>query len=72
MIIKTLVENTSLSEEFKSEHGLSLYIETKNHKILFDLGKTDLFIDNAKKANVDIEDVDLVIISHGDVYKRQY
>lgn len=29
MIIKTLVENTSISDDFKCEHGLSLYIETK-------------------------------------------
>lgn len=65
MIIKTLVENNSISKEFNNEHGLSLYIETKKHKILFDLGKTDLFLENAKKMNVSIEDVDLLIISHG-------
>ena len=29
------------------------------------MGKTDLFLENAKKMNVDIEDIDLVIISHG-------
>lgn len=65
MIIKTLVENTSISEEFKSEHGLSLYIETKNHKILFDLGASELFLENAKKLKIDLSEVDLVIISHG-------
>lgn len=65
MIIKTLVENTSISEAFKSQHGLSLYVETKNHKLLFDLGKDTLFLENAKKMNIDIEDIDLVVISHG-------
>ena len=65
MIIKTLIENTSCSGELQSEHGLSLYIETKKHKILFDLGKTDLFFKNAEKLNVNIEEIDLVIISHG-------
>lgn len=65
MIIKTLVENTSISEEFKYEHGLSLYIETKKHQLLFDLGSSELFIENAKKLNVDLSDVDLVVISHG-------
>ena len=29
MLIKTLVENTSISQAFGNEHGLSLYIETK-------------------------------------------
>ena len=65
MLIKTLVENTAVSEEFKSEHGLSLYIETKKHKLLFDLGASKLFIENAKKLNVDLSAVDLVVISHG-------
>lgn len=65
MIIKTLVENTSISEEYKSEHGLSLYVETKNHKLLFDVGASGLFADNAKKMGVDLAAVDLVVISHG-------
>ena len=37
MRITSLVENTTKSE-LKTKHGLSLYIETKSHKILFDLG----------------------------------
>jgi 7,8-dihydropterin-6-yl-methyl-4-(beta-D-ribofuranosyl)aminobenzene 5'-phosphate synthase len=65
MIIKTLVENTSLSKDFGSEHGLSLYIETKDSKILFDVGASELFLENAKKLNVDISNVDYLIISHG-------
>lgn len=65
MLIKTLVENTSISKDFGSEHGLSLYIETKKHKILFDVGASDLFLQNAKKLDVSIADVDFLVISHG-------
>jgi 7,8-dihydropterin-6-yl-methyl-4-(beta-D-ribofuranosyl)aminobenzene 5'-phosphate synthase len=65
MLIKTLVENTSISEGIRSQHGLSLYIETKKHKILFDLGEDNLFLENASKMEVDISTVDTVIISHG-------
>lgn len=65
MIIKALVENTSLSKELGSEHGLSLYIETNSRKILFDVGASNLFLENARKLNVDISDVDYLIISHG-------
>jgi len=65
MIIKALVENTALSKNFGSEHGLSLYIETNSRKILFDVGAGELFLENAKKLNVDISDVDYLIISHG-------
>lgn len=65
MIIKVLAENTSISEEFNSEHGLCLYVETKKHKLLFDLGASALFIENAKKMSIDLSEVDLVVISHG-------
>ncbi len=65
MIIKTLVENTAISDSFSCEHGISLYIEANDKKILMDLGASDLFYENAKKMGVDISDVDYVLISHG-------
>jgi len=65
VIIKTLIENTALSPEYQSEHGLSLYIATTHHKILFDLGASGLFLTNARRMGVPIEEVDTVIISHG-------
>lgn len=61
----TLVENTTVSSEYGCKHGLCIYIETPNHKILFDLGPNKLFAENALKMNVDISDIDTVIISHG-------
>ena len=65
MIIKTLVENTSISKDFGNEHGLSLYIETNALKILFDVGASELFLKNAEKLGVNITDVDFLVISHG-------
>ncbi len=44
---------------------MDLYIETKNHKLLFDTGASSLFAENARKMQVDLSAVDLVIISHG-------
>ncbi len=64
MRIQTLVENTTLSEDFACEHGLSLFIEAKGEKILFDVGASDLFLKNAEKLGVNLSDVDLLIISH--------
>lgn len=46
MRITSLVENTTKSE-LKTKHGLSLYIETKSHKILFDLGSDSTLFENA-------------------------
>ncbi|MDO4731141.1 MAG: MBL fold metallo-hydrolase [Clostridia bacterium] len=65
MRITVLVENTSSNKNFYAEHGLSLYIQTKNKNILFDMGQTDLFYENAKKLGVDIEKTDIAVISHG-------
>lgn len=64
MKITSLVENTSKCE-LKAKHGLSLYIETKRHKILFDLGPDRTLFDNAKKRKIDLAEIDTVIISHG-------
>lgn len=65
MRITTLVENSSVSKYFENEHGLSLYIESGNHKILFDAGFTNMYIKNAEKLDIDIKEVDMVVISHG-------
>lgn len=65
MKIQVLLENTSLCEDLKAEHGLSLYIETDRHKILFDMGQTTAFADNAEKLGIDLSQVDIAILSHG-------
>lgn len=65
MRITSLIENTTTNDNFQVEHGLSLYIETNQHKILFDMGQSDLFIENAKKLNINISDIDIAILSHG-------
>ena len=67
MKITALVENTRISKQYKSKHGLSLYIQTKNHNILFDMGPNNLFINNALKCGLDIAEVDTVILSHGHI-----
>lgn len=65
MKITALIENTSCMPGIGCEHGLSLFIETKSHKILFDMGQTDLFMKNADKLGVDLTTVDIAVLSHG-------
>jgi 7,8-dihydropterin-6-yl-methyl-4-(beta-D-ribofuranosyl)aminobenzene 5'-phosphate synthase len=65
MVVKVLVENTAISDDFQTEHGLSLYIETGARRLLFDMGAGGLFLKNAKKLDVDIADIDFAVISHG-------
>lgn len=65
MHIVCLVENTEGVKGLATEHGLSLYIETDTHKILFDVGESDLFMVNAEKLGIDLKAVDLMVLSHG-------
>lgn len=65
MRIVTLVENTKERDDLGRQHGLSFYIETQEHRLLFDLGQDELFLENAKKLDIDITAVDTVVISHG-------
>lgn len=65
MRIVSLVDNVSNNKALGFEHGLSLYIETAKHKLLFDLGASSLFVDNALKLGVDLKAIDTVILSHG-------
>ena len=65
MKVVTLMENTACREGLSAAHGLSLYIETPRHKILFDMGPDDGFVANAGALGVDLGAVDLAILSHG-------
>lgn len=65
MRITALTENTSISDTIFAEHGLSLLIETKEHNILFDMGQTELFAQNAEQIDIDLSRVDIAVISHG-------
>ena len=65
MKLIVLSDNTSVSESLESEHGLSIYIETTGHHILFDTGAGCIFKRNAEKLGVDLATVDLLVISHG-------
>lgn len=65
MKVVTLMENTACREDLCFEHGLSLYLETQTHKILFDAGQSAAFRDNAEKLGVDLEKVEFAVLSHG-------
>ena len=65
MKIVTLIEDSQVDCQLGSEHGISFYIETQKHKLLFDVGQSCLFASNARKLDIDLNEVDLVVISHG-------
>lgn len=65
MRIINLVENELGDSGCEASHGLSFYIETENHKLLFDSSPCELVLRNAEKLGVDLKTVDTVILSHG-------
>lgn len=65
MKITALTENTPYNDNISAEHGLSLYIETEKHNILFDMGQTSLFAENAEKLGIDLANADIAVLSHG-------
>ena len=65
MKIVTLMEDTACAPGFACEHGLSFYLETDGRKLLFDMGQTDLFLQNAAACGVDLSEVDTAFVSHG-------
>ena len=65
MKLVTLMENTTACDNLRCEHGLSLYLETGDHKILFDAGQSSAFAENAEKLGVDLREVDFAVLSHG-------
>lgn len=65
MKITVLSENTACRPEIKAEHGLSLFIETELHNVLFDMGQTDIFYQNAQTLGIDLSRTDIAVLSHG-------
>ena len=65
MNVQILMEDTCGNTECVYEHGLSVYIETRKHKILVDTGATQAFLKNAQQMGILLAEVDTVVISHG-------
>ncbi|MGM9619172.1 MAG: MBL fold metallo-hydrolase [Oscillospiraceae bacterium] len=65
MKITVLMENRTQREDMRCAHGLSLYIETAERKLLFDMGPDGTFLENARTMGIDLAEVDMAFLSHG-------
>lgn len=63
MKVTVIIDNIG-QKPFLSEWGFSIYIEYKENKVLLDAGASKLFIENAKRMNISLEDVDYAVLSH--------
>jgi len=62
--MRLTVLNDNTAGKCSAEHGLSFLIED-SRKILFDVGPSDIFLKNSKKLNIDLEEIDTIVLSHG-------
>lgn len=66
MKLTILVDNTTRIDRYLlGEPALSFYFEDDNKSYIFDLGYSDIFLKNAQKLQIDINNIDFIIFSHG-------
>jgi 7,8-dihydropterin-6-yl-methyl-4-(beta-D-ribofuranosyl)aminobenzene 5'-phosphate synthase len=63
--IIVLVENSVHRGGLRAEHGLSWLLGVGSHRVLFDTGQTDLFLENASALGCPLDGLDAIVLSHG-------
>ena len=61
----TLVVDNLAQGELRSEHGLSMLVETSEGSVLFDTGQSDVWLGNMVALGKDPEAIRAIAISHG-------
>lgn len=65
MKLTVLVDNNTIIDRyFLGEPGVSYFIQDGDYNILFDTGYSNIFIKNAYKMNIDINNINSIVISH--------
>jgi len=65
MMQLTVLSEARAMDGFFSEHGLSFLIETDGNKMLLDTGASNVYIRNAAMLGINLDEVELVVLSHG-------
>jgi 7,8-dihydropterin-6-yl-methyl-4-(beta-D-ribofuranosyl)aminobenzene 5'-phosphate synthase len=61
----TIVVDNEAGAGLEGEHGLALWIDTGDRRLLFDTGRSELLLSNAESLHIDLAEADAVILSHG-------
>ncbi|WP_343081955.1 MBL fold metallo-hydrolase [Ostreiculturibacter nitratireducens] len=64
MKIRLLCENSACGLVWQAEWGFSALIEHGGENILFDTGYSDVWLRNSDIAGIDLDDVDVIALSH--------
>lgn len=63
--LTVLAENTAkIGSHLRGEHGLSIHLKCDDLNVLFDTGQSNLYLQNADKLGIDLEEIDWIIFSH--------
>jgi 7,8-dihydropterin-6-yl-methyl-4-(beta-D-ribofuranosyl)aminobenzene 5'-phosphate synthase len=65
IIVTTLVENSVNARGLLAEHGLAFHLQAGQHSLLFDTGQSGLLVENARKLQVPLAEVEAIALSHG-------
>lgn len=65
MKITFLSDNKTENAACTAEWGLSILVESKGRKLLFDVGASGMFADNAAALGIDLREVFAAAVSHG-------
>lgn len=57
--------NTYIDQYYLGEPALCFYIEDEDRKILFDTGYSNVFLRNAEKMHIDLDEIQTIAFSHG-------
>jgi 7,8-dihydropterin-6-yl-methyl-4-(beta-D-ribofuranosyl)aminobenzene 5'-phosphate synthase len=64
--LSVLCDDTAASEECVAEHGASILIELENgRRWLMDTGTTDIFLMNAQRMGIRLDDLAGIVVTHG-------
>lgn len=61
----TILNDNCPGRNLLSEHGLSYFIEANGIRILLDAGSSNVFMENAERLQINLEDLDAIVLSHG-------
>jgi 7,8-dihydropterin-6-yl-methyl-4-(beta-D-ribofuranosyl)aminobenzene 5'-phosphate synthase len=63
--ITILMENSVQLRGLVAEHGLSFHLQFGRHSVLFDAGQSDRLLHNARQLELNLEQLDAIVLSHG-------
>ena len=64
---KITILHNELDEFIEEDSGFSVLIETGKKKLLFDVSYSDDIIKNVEKGNIDLNNIDYLVLSHGHI-----